>query len=107
MIQKRLCLKLDVKLNFSEYIIITQKKIITTMDLLRKPQPTLPKPSLLTLYKKFIRSQFNYVDVTYYQTFNPNKAGLFESIFFWGRKGEEWSIWPPLDISRRTNLISI
>ena len=74
-------IRCKVKL-FRIYNYYSKKKIITTMDLLRKPQPTLPKPSLLTLYKKFIRSQLNYVDVTYYQTFNPNKAGLFESIFF-------------------------
>ena len=32
---------------------------------------------------------------------NTNKAGLFESSFFW-----EWSIWLAFHILKRTNLIS-
>ena len=37
---------------------------------------------------------------------NPNKAGLFEGSFFWGRGGG-WLIWPPVHISRSTYLTSI
>ena len=36
---------------------------------------------------------------------NCNKAGLFEGHFFWG--GGQFDPQPPLDISRRTNLMSI
>ena len=36
---------------------------------------------------------------------NPNKAGLFKGSFSWDWGGG--SVWSPLHISRRTNLISI
>ena len=40
------------------------------MSLLRKFQPVLPRSFLLTIYKTFIRSQLDYVDVLYDQAYN-------------------------------------
>ena len=51
-----------------------------------------------TLSRQFFRHGFTSLFIV-----NPNKAGLFEGSFFWGRG----SIWPPVRISRRTYLISI
>ena len=40
------------------------------MGLLRRFQPILPRSSLLTIYKTFIRSQLYYVDVMYRSQLN-------------------------------------
>ena len=53
--QKHHVLTLDVKLNFSEHIKSIAKKINKAMGLLRKFQQILPRSSLLTIYKTFIR----------------------------------------------------
>ena len=61
--KKRLGLTLDVKLNFVEHIKNVTQKISKTMGLLRRFQPILPRSSLLTMYKTFIRSQLDFVGV--------------------------------------------
>ena len=71
--QKHLGLTLDIKLNFSEYIKnknITKKKKRKTMGLLRKFQPILPRSSLLTIYKTFIRSRLDYAVAIFDQAYN-------------------------------------
>ena len=55
--QKHIGLALDVKLNLTEHIKIITQKISKTMGLLRRFQPILPRSSLLTIYKTFVRSQ--------------------------------------------------
>ena len=42
------------------------------MGLLRRFQPVLPRPSLITIYKTFIRSQLDYADVIYDQAHNSS-----------------------------------
>ena len=61
--QKHLSLKLDIKLNFSEHIKSITKKINKTMGLSRKFQQILPRSSLLTIYKTFIRNRLNYAGI--------------------------------------------
>ena len=68
--QKHLGLTLDIKLNFSEHIKSITKKISKTKGLLRKFQQILPRLSLLTIYKTFIRSRLDYVDIIYDQAYN-------------------------------------
>ena len=53
--QKHLGLTLDTKLNLSEAIKSITKKISKTMDLLREFHQILPRSSLPTIYKTFIR----------------------------------------------------
>ena len=65
--QKHLGLTLDVKLNFVKHIKNITQKISKTMGLLRRFQPILPRSSLLTIYKTFIRSQLDFADVIYDQ----------------------------------------
>ena len=60
MFQKHLGLTLDIRLNFVEHIKNVTQKIKKTMGLLRKFQPILPRSSLLSIYKTFIRSQVHY-----------------------------------------------
>ena len=69
---KHLGLTLDVKLNFVEQIKNITQNISKTMGLLRRFQPILPRSSLLTIYKTFIRSQLDFADVIYDQAYNSS-----------------------------------
>ena len=78
--QKHRGLTLDIKLNFSEHIKNITKKISKTMGLLRKFQQILPRSTLLTIYKTFIRSRLDYVDIVYDQAYNSAFHDKLESI---------------------------
>ena len=78
--QKHLGLTLDVKLNFVKHIKNITQKISKTMGLLRRFQPILPRSSLLTIYKTFIRSQLDFADVIYDQACNFSFHEKLESI---------------------------
>ena len=55
--QKHLGMFLDFKLNFQEHFENMLNKVNNkTIELLQKLQNTLPRPSLLTIYKSFILS---------------------------------------------------
>ena len=69
--QKHLGLLLDVKLNFSEHINGKLKKVTKSINLLRKLNLTLPRSSLLIIYKSFIRPYLGYGDIVYDQ---PNNS---------------------------------
>ena len=68
--QKHLALTLSVKLNFVEHIKNIIQKINKTVGLLGTFQPILSISSLLTIYKAFIRSQLDFADVIYDQSYN-------------------------------------
>ena len=78
--QKHLGLTLDIQLNFSEHIKSITKKISKTMGLLRKFQQILPRSTLLTIYKTFIRSRLDYADIIYDQAYNSAFHDELESI---------------------------
>ena len=78
--QKRFGLTLDVKLNFVEHIKNITQKTSKTMGLLRRFQPILPRSSLLTIYKTFIRSQLDFANVVYDQACNSHFHENPESI---------------------------
>ena len=67
--QKYLGLTLNIKLNFSEHKESIKKNCKTT-SLLSKFQQILPRLSLLTKYKNFIRSLLDYADIIYDQAYN-------------------------------------
>ena len=77
--QKHLGLTLDVKLNFVEHIKIITQKISKTVGLLRRFKPILPRSSLLTICKTFIRSQLDFADVIYDQVCNSSFYEKLES----------------------------
>ena len=77
--QKHLGLTLDIKLNFSEQRKSIIKKISKTMGLLCKFQQILPRSSLPTIYKTFIRSQLDYADIIYDQAHNSAFHDKLES----------------------------
>ena len=58
--QKHLGMFLEFKLNFQEHFENMLNKVNKTIGLLRKLQNTLPRPSLLTIYKSFIRPHLDY-----------------------------------------------
>ena len=55
-------------------------KVNKTIGLLRKLQNTLPRPSLLTIYKSFIRPHLDYGNVMYDQAYNVSFQQKVESI---------------------------
>ena len=80
LLQKHLGLTLDIKLNFSEHIKSIIKQISKTMGLLRKFQQILPRSTLLTINKVFIRSWLDYADIIYDQAYNSAFDDQLESI---------------------------
>ena len=78
--QNHLGLTLDIKLNFSEHIKSITKKISKTMYLLHKFQQILPRSTLFTIYKTFIRSWLDYADIVYDQAYNSAFHDKLESI---------------------------
>ena len=63
--QKYLGLTLDHKLTFQYNVNEKIKKAMKVIGLLRKLQSILPRRSLLTIHKSFIRPYLDYVDVVY------------------------------------------
>ena len=55
-------------------------KVNRTIGLLRKFQQVLPRPSLITIYKAFIRPHLDYGDVIFDQAFNNSFHQTLESI---------------------------
>ena len=79
-LHKHLRMYLDCKLNFEEHLKTIINKIIKTIGLLRKFQSFLPRKSLLTIYKSFIRPHFDYGDIIYDQTYNTSFHQRFKSL---------------------------
>ena len=78
--QKYLGLHLDSKSFFDIHIKIILTKVNRTIGLLRKFQQVLPRPSLITIYKVFIRPHLDYGDVIFDQAFNNSFHQTLESI---------------------------
>ena len=70
--QKHLGLVLDSKLTFNEHINHILSKVNKSIGLLRKFQSVLPRSSLLTTYKTFNPSHFDYADVVYDQSYKSS-----------------------------------
>ena len=65
--QKHLGVILDFKLIFDEHLKMVSLKISKTLGLLRKLHNLLPRSSLITIYKVFVRPYLNYGDILYDQ----------------------------------------
>ena len=55
-------------------------KVDKTIGLLRKLQAVLPHPSLVTIYKAFIRPHLDYEDIIYDQVYKESFHQKLESI---------------------------
>ena len=68
--QRHLGLYLDEKLNFSHHIKEKISKACKGIGIIRKLHYVLPRHSLLTIYKSFIRPHLDYGDIIYDQSNN-------------------------------------
>ena len=80
--QKHLGVTLDVKRNFVEHIKNITQKISKKMGLLRRFQPILPRSSLLTIYKTYIRSHLDFAGFIYDQACNSSFHEKFKSVLY-------------------------
>ena len=78
--QKHLGLHLDSKLSFDIHIKTILTKVNRIIGLLWKFQQVLPRTSLITIYKAFIRPHLDYVDVIFDQAFDNSFHQRLESI---------------------------
>ena len=76
--QKHLGLILDSQLSFEEHLKTIFSKANKTTGLIRKLRNSLPRPSLMTLYKSFIRPHLDLI--IYDQPFNNSFQNKIESI---------------------------
>ena len=79
-LQKDLGMILDCKLNFEEHLKTIVNKINKTIGLLRIFQNFLPRKSLLTIYKSFLRSHLQYGYIIYDQSYNTSFHQRLESL---------------------------
>ena len=75
--QKHLNLYLDENLNFNHHIKEKIPKACKDIGVIRKLHYVLPRHSLLTIYKSFIRPHFDYGDIIYDQ---PNTKHLVTNL---------------------------
>ena len=78
--QKYLGMLLDTKLDFSLHVLNVQNKVNKTIGLLRKLQDTLPRTSLITIFKSFVRPHLDYGDIIYNRANNTSFHQNVESI---------------------------
>ena len=78
--QKHLGILLDVQLDFQGHLKNIYSKVNKTIGLLRKLHNTLPRLSLLTIYKSFIRPNLDYVDIIYDQAHTASFHQKIESV---------------------------
>ena len=78
--QKHLGVILDFKLTFEEHLNNVLAKVNKAVGLLRKLRNLLPRTTLITIYKAFIRPHLDYGDVLYDQAFNNSFKEKLESI---------------------------
>ena len=73
-------LQLDSEESFDIRIKIILIKVNSTIGLLRKFQQVLPRSSLITIYKAFIKPHVDYGDVIFDRAFNNSFGQRLESI---------------------------
>ena len=70
---------LDAKLDFSLHLKNVQNKVNKSIGLLRKLQDTLPRASLITIFKSFIGTHLDYGDIIYDREYNTSFHENIES----------------------------
>ena len=71
---------LDSKLSYENHLQSVFSRVNKAISFLRKFQPTLPRKSLLTIYKSFIRPHLDYGDVIYDRAYNESFHQNLESL---------------------------
>ena len=78
--QKHQGVILDFKLAFEEHLNNVLAKVNKSISLLRKLRNLLPRTTLITIYKAFIRSHLDYGDILYDRALNKLPKEKLESI---------------------------
>ena len=78
--QKHLGLLLDEKLNFKQHVDSAILKINKGISVIKELRHSLPRKSLLTIYKAFLRSLVDYGDIIYDQPQNESFCKKIESV---------------------------
>ena len=78
--QKHLGLYLNKKINFNHHINVKISKANNGIGIIKRLSHILPKKSLITIYKFFIRSHLGYCDVIYDQPNNESFSTKIEQI---------------------------
>ena len=78
--QKHLGMILHTKLDFSLHLKNVQNMVNKTIGILRNLQDTLPRTSLITVFKSFIRPHLDYGDIIYDRVYNTFFHQNIESI---------------------------
>ena len=71
---------LDIKLDFNLPLKTVQNKANKIIGLLHKLQNTLPRTSLITIFKSFIGPRLDYGDIVYDRAYNTSFHQNIESI---------------------------
>ena len=78
--QKHLGFIFDTKLSFKDHIESVLDKVSRGINVLRKLRFHIPRSSLVTIYKSFIRSNLDFADVVYDQPNNSSFVNRIESL---------------------------
>ena len=84
--QKHLGIYLDEKLNFNHHIKEKMTKAMKGIGVIKRLSKMLPRHSLLTIYKSFVRPHLDYGDTLYDQPNNKKfcqKMRLFNTMLLW------------------------
>ena len=79
-LQKHLGLILDKKLNFDHHLNEKISKAMKGISLIKRLYYYLPRKSLLTIYRSYIRPHLDYCDVIYDQPHNASFCSKIESV---------------------------
>ena len=88
--QKHLGIVLDSKLNFNTHIDQKYKKCLKLIGLIKRLTVNLPRSSLLTIYKSFIRLHLEYGDILYDKSDNENFQKTNRKSTIQGMSGNNW-----------------
>ena len=77
---KNICMFLDSKFDFDEHIKVVSERTSKSIGLIRKLRNFLPRPSLLQIYKSFVRPHLDYGDIVYDKAFIGYFQKKLESI---------------------------
>ena len=78
--QKHLGMHLDEKLNFNTHIKEKITKANKDIGIIRKVAHLLPRESLITIYKSFVRPHIDYGDIIYDQPNNEHFCNMIERV---------------------------
>ena len=80
--QKHLGIYLDEKLNFNNHIKEKMTKAMKGIGVIKRLSKMLPRHSLITIYKSFVRPQLDYGNILYDQPKNKSYCQKIETVHY-------------------------